>query len=171
MPGGVLDHDPERKLAIRTSKGSRPLVETSALEVEKGQIVLVRPAPDSPLPVRSADPQHEESSSTEASDKEDEAHDRRVRGILRRSPTGGRRGSAGDLERRDGPAADVRRTAERRPLVPTPRTAPWGSPGWVGGSTLDQRWATGRRASAEWDVERTAALPVLDAHLCRGRAA
>ena len=89
MPRRVLDHDPERKLAISTPRGSRRLVETRALEVEKGQIVLIRPAPDSPLPVRSADPQHEENSSTDASDKEDEGHDRRVRGILRRSPTGG----------------------------------------------------------------------------------
>ena len=76
VPRRVLDHDPERKLVIRTPEGSRPLVETRAFELEKGQSVLVRPAPDSPLPVRSADPQHEENSSTEASDKEDEVHDR-----------------------------------------------------------------------------------------------
>jgi hypothetical protein len=69
MPRRVLDHDPERKLVIRTPKGSRPLVETTAFEVEKGQTVLVRPASDSPLPVRSADPQHEENSSTEAATK------------------------------------------------------------------------------------------------------
>ena len=72
MPRRVLDHDPERKLVIRTPEGSRPLVETRALELDKGQSVLVRPARDSPPPVRSADPQHEENSSTEASDKEDE---------------------------------------------------------------------------------------------------